>query len=359
MGGPCFRTKIQVLILQQLLFESFARGKRGQAEERRQGKRSDGLQAPGMQSNDGPRTPPLSTGTHSVFEGLNVLFSPFISMAMKTVQASSKPPLTNEQDASMRTTNTLDPNKFCIAELSHANSELPLLPREAAASAKALEDEEQLMDFHRLRTQVPLTHAVEEDGTPVRFLMTLDLDFSIAGSEGSGKREKFKREVACDLASASGLPPANFSIRNVSPGSIILDMEVMPDPLAHGMHILAAKDLAEQAGDPTSKLRSGKITSHATGVEVINAPASAASQSDTVLETPSPLSSILVFTKEETKKAPRSALRAIPVQSFCSELAVNRYAQAYLHDDFAHLFVGKDVPLYDNVNRYAEGILGL
>jgi hypothetical protein len=242
-----------------------------------------------MQTNDGPRTPPLPTGTTSVFEGLNVLFSPFISMAMKTVQAPSKPTLTYEQATSMRTANTLDPDKFCIAELSHANSELPLLPREAAASANALEDEEQPMNFHRLRTPVPLTHAVEEDGT--QFVMT-----------------------------------------------------------------------------PTSNLRSGKITSHATGVEVINAPASAASQSDTVVETPSPSSSILEFTKEETKKAPRCALRAMPPEpchnspahSFCSELAVNRYAQAYLHDDFAHLFVGKETPLwYDNVNRYAEGIVGL
>jgi len=104
-----------------------------------------------------------------VFDGLNVLFSPFISMAMKTVQAPTKPALPSEQATSMRPTSTLDPNKVSIAELSHeaysphlshVNSELPLLPREAAPSAKALEDEEQLMNFHRLRTQVQLTNAV-------------------------------------------------------------------------------------------------------------------------------------------------------------------------------------------------------
>jgi hypothetical protein len=99
--------------------------------------------------------------------------------------------------------------------------------------------------------------------------MTLALDFSMAGIEGSDKREKFKRDVAEDLASASGLPPANFRIKDVSPGSIILDLEVMPDTLAPGTHILVAKDLAEQAANPSSALRSGKITSHATGVEVI------------------------------------------------------------------------------------------
>ena len=56
------------------------------------------------------------------------------------------------------------------------------------------------------------------DNAPVQLIMTLGLDFNMAGSEGSDKREKFKRE---------------------------------------------------QAVDPSSTLRSGKITSHAKGVEVI------------------------------------------------------------------------------------------
>ena len=107
------------------------------------------------------------------------------------------------------------------------------------------------------------------ENAPVQLIMTLGLDFSMAGSEGSDKREKFTRDVAQDLASASGLPPANFRIKDVSPGSIILDMQVMPDPSAPGAHLLAAEDLAEQAADPSSTLRSGKITGHATGVEVI------------------------------------------------------------------------------------------
>jgi hypothetical protein len=105
------------------------------------------------------------------------------------------------------------------------------------------------------------------ENLPVQLIMTLGLDFSMAGSEGSDKREKFKRDVAQDLASASGLPAANFRIKDVSKldTSIILDMQVMPDPLAPGTHLLAVRDLAE----PSSTLRSGKITSHATGVEVI------------------------------------------------------------------------------------------
>jgi hypothetical protein len=93
----------------------------------------------------------------------------------------------------------------------------------------------------------------------------------MAGREGSDKPEKFKSNVAEDLASASGLPPANFRIKDASQdtGSIILDVEVMPDPLAFRTHLLAVKALAEQVVDPSSKLRSGMITIHATGVEVI------------------------------------------------------------------------------------------
>ncbi len=117
---------------------------------------------------------------------------------------------------------------------------------------------------------------VAAENAPVQLIMTLALDFSMTGSEPSDKLEKLKRDVAEDLASASGLPAANFRIKDVSQnnGSIILDMEVMPDPLAPGAHLLAVKDLAEQAKylqvvEPSSKLRSGKITRHATGVEVI------------------------------------------------------------------------------------------
>ena len=110
--------------------------------------------------------------------------------------------------------------------------------------------------------------ALEDHAYPVQLILTLGLDFSIAGSEGSDKEEKFKRDVAEDLASASGLPPTNFRIKDVSPGSIILDVQVMPDPLAPGKHLLAAKDLADQAVDASSKLRSGKITSHVIEVEV-------------------------------------------------------------------------------------------
>ncbi len=76
--------------------------------------------------------------------------------------------------------------------------------------------------------------------------MTLGIEFCKIGAEGSGERESFKREVAADLAAASSLPSANFQIYRVSPGSVILDVEIIPgssgpDPL------FVAADLKLQA----------------------------------------------------------------------------------------------------------------
>jgi hypothetical protein len=79
------------------------------------------------------------------------------------------------------------------------------------------------------------------ENAPVHLRITLGLDFSIAGSEGSDTREKFKRDVAQDLAAATDLFAANFRIEHVSAGSIILGVQVMPDLLAPGKHVLAAK----------------------------------------------------------------------------------------------------------------------
>ena len=112
------------------------------------------------------------------------------------------------------------------------------------------------------------------ENAPVHFKMTLGLDFRIAGSEGSDEQEKFKLNVVQDLASASYLPSANFRIKEVSSGltrgytPIMVNVEVMPDPLSPGKHLLAVNDLANQAVDASSKLRSGKITSHAIEVEI-------------------------------------------------------------------------------------------
>ena len=90
--------------------------------------------------------------------------------------------------------------------------------------------------------------------------MTLGLDFSTIGTEGSEERESFKRNAAIELAAAaSDLPSSSFHIRSVSRGSVILDVEITPE-LSGPEPSLIAADLEIQAGNPSSKLRSGKIT---------------------------------------------------------------------------------------------------
>jgi hypothetical protein len=104
---------------------------------------------------------------------------------------------------------------------------------------------------------------------PVQLTMTLDMSFHETGEEGSAKREAFKRDMADDLAKASGLPAENFNITKLSAGSVIVDLNIMPDPLGIAPAPSAiARDLEKQAADPNSPLRSGKLTSQTKGIQV-------------------------------------------------------------------------------------------
>jgi hypothetical protein len=83
------------------------------------------------------------------------------------------------------------------------------------------------------------------------------------------KREAFKRDLANDLAKASGLPAENFKISKLSAGSVIVDIDILPDPLGNAPAPSAvARDLEKQAADPNSPLRSGKLTSQTKGIQV-------------------------------------------------------------------------------------------
>ena len=123
---------------------------------------------------------------------------------------------------------------------------------------------------------------------PVKLTMTLGISLHETGEEGSSKREAFKRDVANDLARASSLPAENFKISKLSAGSVkrdlvsvqrdlsklsagsvIVDIDILPDPLGIALTTsTVARDLEQQAADPNSPLRSGKVTSQTKGIQV-------------------------------------------------------------------------------------------
>jgi hypothetical protein len=83
---------------------------------------------------------------------------------------------------------------------------------------------------------------------------------------GSGERERFKQDLSADLAAATALPSPRFDIKSLSPGSVIVDVEIMPAQTPHaagsGLEPAAiARDLVKQAAEASSKLRTGKLTS--------------------------------------------------------------------------------------------------
>jgi hypothetical protein len=105
----------------------------------------------------------------------------------------------------------------------------------------------------------------------VQLTMTLGMSFQETGEEGSSKREAFKHDLANDLANASGLPAENFKITKLSAGSVVVDIDILPDPLGIApAPCSAARDLEKQAGDPNSPLRSGKLTSQTKGIQILS-----------------------------------------------------------------------------------------
>ncbi len=105
---------------------------------------------------------------------------------------------------------------------------------------------------------------------PVQLTMMLDIPFHETGEEGSSKREAFKRDVEKDLAKASGLPAENFKITKLSAGSVIVDMTILPDPRGAIAPSAVARNLEQQAADPNSLLRSGKLTSKTQTIQVLD-----------------------------------------------------------------------------------------
>ena len=99
--------------------------------------------------------------------------------------------------------------------------------------------------------------------------MTLDMDMSEAGAEGSPERSEFEKDVISDVCDAAGVAQDRFRVLKLSPGSIMVDLAIMPDAdgIAAAPSAIAA-DLKRQASDANSKLRAGKLTSRTRAIEV-------------------------------------------------------------------------------------------
>jgi hypothetical protein len=108
---------------------------------------------------------------------------------------------------------------------------------------------------------------------PAKLVLTLDLDFAEAGEEGSAKRAAFARDVTDDLSRAAGVSAANLLVQRVSAGSVNsrLDLEITAhaSPASPPPHVIAAL-LCAQAADPSSTLRTGKLTCRTREIQVMS-----------------------------------------------------------------------------------------
>ena len=85
----------------------------------------------------------------------------------------------------------------------------------------------------------------------VEMNLRLDMDFEVAGQEGSTQRQNFIKDLMQDLGDASGTGASDFNILKLSPGSVIVEMTAQEK---------AAQEIYMQSLVPNSRLRNGKVT---------------------------------------------------------------------------------------------------
>ena len=111
--------------------------------------------------------------------------------------------------------------------------------------------------------------ALPERYTIASFRMVLGLEYSSIGADGSAQRVAFRNELQQDFANACGLPPSSFVLKRLSPGSVLVDCDIHPDPAQRGPDpVSAAISLEQQTRDPNSPLRAGSLTRFASGITI-------------------------------------------------------------------------------------------
>ena len=115
-------------------------------------------------------------------------------------------------------------------------------------------------------------HALGDQTVPrhVDIQVKLALDFDAIGQFSSLQRTELERTLARDLSYASALPSVSFCIQKMSRGSIIVDIQIHPDPSGSGpLPSDAAMDLEWQAMNPSSLLRRGVLTCYTEAIVIV------------------------------------------------------------------------------------------
>ena len=146
------------------------------------------------------------------------------------------------------------------AEVARQQQELENAQRERDAITRAAVQAQRALDLgqEQHRSENAFISQAEE---PVDMQLKLGLDFLVAGQPNSLERSAFEQNLIRDLSNASGLNPVSFRVQRMSPGSIIVDMQIHRDPIGRGRQPRdVAMDLEAQAKDPGSRLRNGILT---------------------------------------------------------------------------------------------------
>jgi hypothetical protein len=108
-----------------------------------------------------------------------------------------------------------------------------------------------------------LRDAMDTSCTTAHSTLTLGLEFNAAGEEGSSERQVFVNQLVQDLANASEVAATRFDVKKMSPGSIVVDLDIVADPTGKGPDSASVVHLLEeQAANPASLLRKGSVTCH-------------------------------------------------------------------------------------------------
>jgi len=106
---------------------------------------------------------------------------------------------------------------------------------------------------------------------PTSMVVKLAMSFAMAGEAASAQRAQLEHDLIADLAAAAGVAPSCFCVQNLSPGSIVAEVQVSGGGGASGVDPReVVRALEEQALDAESRLRNGKLTSallHLSAVE--------------------------------------------------------------------------------------------